>query len=367
MIKTVSAISGLAFLFTAGAAQAEVSFQDVNSYMVRQLVLPAYQTFAGEAKLLEKAAEYCDNPASADEANLKNRYLAAMHAWQKVQHVRLGPVEAEDRLYRLQFWPDKRNKTGKALTKLRTKIEAGEKMTALSLSQGSVAGQGFPALERLIFQDSISAGDCQIVNAISQNISLISHRMLDEWSIDEDDGFGAQILQAVTGTESFNHPKDASFQMFKSLLTGMQWLADSKLKKSMGSAAAKAKYKRLEAWRTGKSAEYLHENAMELARFYGINTPGKAAEESPEVGFSALLASKEGGSAIDLEIRRNFDQLIQDIEKLAQPLEKAVTDAASREALERIVALLDDTRKLMETQMAPKLGFTIGFNSLDGD
>ena len=299
MIKPVFTISGLAFLFCAGAAQAEVSFQDVNRHAVQELILPAYQTLAQEAELLERVSEFCVPPSKVDQGLLQHRYLTAMMAWQKVQHVRLGPVEAEDRLYRLQFWPDKRNKTGKALTKLRAKISSGEKVTALSLSQGSVAGPGISSIRKAtISAEVMPIEDCELIKAISQNISLISHRMLDEWSIDDDDGFGAQILQADTGTESFNHPKDASFQMFKSLLTGLQVAGGFQAEKAHGiETAAKAKYKRLEAWRTGKSAEYLHENAMELARFYGIKTPGKAAEETPEVGFSALLASKEGGSA----------------------------------------------------------------------
>ena len=362
-------IPALALLASGSLASgAQASFSAANRYMVMDHVRPGYDRLAGQANGLKSAAAaYCGAPDRAGREALDRAYQQAMLAWQGIQHIRFGPVEQADRQFRLQFWPDKRNRTGKALSKLKADVAGGKDYNLVTFAQTSVAVQGFPALERLLVQEDLSAADCTIVQNIAVNIDLIAGRLVDEWQVDSEEGYGSQILQADIGTDLFKKPKDAAFEFFKSFQTGLQVIREAKLLRPMGENVEKAKPKRAEAWRTGRSASYLLENAMVMARFYGIQKPEEASQETMAEGFSGLLRGDEEGRAIDRRMRASFQELILLLEGLDAPLAEMVSDAEGRETLEKAVSLIGKLRRDVDGPMAEKLEFFLGFNNLDGD
>ncbi|RED49634.1 imelysin family protein [Aestuariispira insulae] len=367
MLKNRFLVPALAMLASGLISSgANAAFSEANRYMVMDQVVPGYEGFAKVAhQLKETVADQCGFEDQVAREKLMAAYQQAMLAWQAVQHVRFGPIEYADRQYRIQFWPDKRNRTAKALAKLKAEVESGRSFNIVDFAQTSVAVQGFPALERIFTQDDLGPADCIIANHIAENIALISSRLSSEWAVGEDDGFADQILQADVGTDLYKDDKEAAFQFFKSFQTGLQVMAESKLIRPLGESAEKARPKRAEAWRTGQSARYLLENATALARFYGIQNPETALSVDGAEGFSAKLRADDEGGEIDHQVRMRFEELIAQLKTLDRPLSEMVAD--DREPLEIALKVIGELRQITDGPMAEKLGFFIGFNNLDGD
>src|SRR3546814_3114375 len=78
-----------------------------------------------------------------------------MDAWMAVQHLRFGPSLLFLRVDRVEFWPDKRGTVGRHLAQLLSDHDL-QPLAPRVFANGSVAVQGFPALERLRSEEHTS-------------------------------------------------------------------------------------------------------------------------------------------------------------------------------------------------------------------
>src|SRR5205823_7679797 len=87
--------------------------------------------------------------AGFDEA--RDAYRRTADAWTEIEFVRYGPISDDFRVDRLNYWPERKNATARGLAALLTK-EGSADLAPARFAENSVAVQGLPALERLLFE-----------------------------------------------------------------------------------------------------------------------------------------------------------------------------------------------------------------------
>src|SRR5207247_4902359 len=83
---------------------------------------------------------------------LQRAYLATADTWSQIEFLHYGPIGEEFRAERLSYWPERKNATAKGLAVLLEKDGVAD-LTPEMFVKNSVAAQGLPALERLLFDE----------------------------------------------------------------------------------------------------------------------------------------------------------------------------------------------------------------------
>lgn len=337
-----------------GALAADVDYRAINADAVRRHILPRYAALAEATARLDRAAQaFCAAPAADKIAPLQEAWRTGMSAWQGVQHLRFGPVEYFNRLPRFAFWPDPRNVAQRQLADLFEKRDA-EAMTPARLVSGSVAIQGFSALERVLFDPAesamlvVDAFRCRWLTAVAGNVAAMAHDILADWSGPPQD-FARKYLKADGEGTQYHAPSEATLDLFKSVYAAVELVADHKLARPLADKIASAKPRLAESWRSGTSLDNVKGNLAAARDLYQSLAPGV-----PE-------------AALRGEIARRFDQAAASANAIALPLEKAVGDAGARPAVETLRRDAQAVKRLLAEKLAPALGLPLGFNALDGD
>lgn len=353
---------------SAGASAAEpdeAAYRRLNDALATGYVVPRYEALAkATASLDEAAKEFCGAPDRTRLVELRRRFGAASDAWQRIQHVRFGPVEYFSRSSRFAFWPDPRNSVGRALEDLLSKSDAAS-LEPKAFVQGNVAMQGFPALERLVFADgaekALMASDapaarrCAVLQAITGNLSRMSADVHDEW-IGGDRPFIKVIAAAGSFDSPYRHPREATLDFVKALHMAVELVADHKLVRPLGASAAAARPRLAEAWRSGRSLDNVRLDLAAAADLY--NAPDS---------FSTMVRDVVGDKALDDLLKRAFTQIAATAESIGPPLESAVGDPKRRPAVEQLVRETSALKSLIADRLTAAIGIPLGFNALDGD
>jgi predicted lipoprotein len=339
----------------------------LNRWLALDFAAPRYRALAeATAALRDATTSYCNQPDDGGLAVLRTAYDSAMDAWMTAQPLRLGPITLDERLERLQFWPDKHNSGGRQYSQA---LQAMDPATAAAIAggQGTVALQGFPAFERLLFDEKITPGDaadpsgtfrCDLLAAIATNLATIAAATEREWG-DGGAGFAKSILEPGPANPHFGDDREATAAFLDGFMTLLQVIADQKLLRPLGEDAGSAKPKLAESWRSGRSLRNIELNLRSLRAMYD-----GGGEDKP--GFAAALRETMEGSAFASVMDDAFDRAVAAATSGA-PLERAIADPARRPAIEDLRAAVKDIQRLASTHLPAPLGVSIGFNSLDGD
>src|SRR6185312_7657847 len=124
------------------------------------------------------------------------------------------------------YWPERRNIVDKQLRELLAAPDAQALLPA-QFAHATVAVQGLPALERLLYGDDarqiLSAGNDQkariaVIQAIAHNLEILAREIAVAW---EKAGDNAAV---------FSHdPTEATTQAYGDMLTEIQVIADRKV------------------------------------------------------------------------------------------------------------------------------------------
>ena len=356
-----TAVLLLAFAPVAPPARAAApDYQALNVALVEDYVLPRYAAFAEataalDGALVEACADGRPTPGEAGPA-----YHAAMDAWMAVQHLRFGPSELFLRADRIEFWPDKRGVVGRHLAQLLSGHDA-QALEPQTFASGSVAVQGFPALERLIFdsEDAIWATrfGCDVVRAIGSNLKSVAADLEQDWR-DGDTAFARLVTGAGAGNAHYFDAKEASLDFAKALRGALLLVQDYKLGRPLGDAPAAARSSRAESWRSGRSLRNVAINLKAAQALY---------EGGGETSFSAVTRAQPQGAELDQRIRATLGRLIAAAE--AQP-DSLVAALEAPDGWQKLNAIRTEARQLLELLGGPlseALGLQMGFNSYDGD
>jgi hypothetical protein len=297
---------------------------------------------------------------------LRGAYHAAADAWQSVEHVRTGPIDAHLRADRLAFWPDPRNATGRQLAELLAGHDPAA-LTAEAFARASAAVQGLPAAERLLFDEGALAAfqtgaedarrRCQVLQAITRNVAGIAAEVQREWT-GGDAAYARRIASAGPGNVTFLEPKEATFEVLRSLDGGLDRLASLKLARPLGSSPAAARPTLAEEWRSARSLRNVRLNLAALRALY-LGEGGW--------GPSDFVRDVATAPEIDARLRRGFDTCLQIAEAIPGSLDSAVTDPGRRPSVERLLKEIRALGHAVQEYLATALDLPLGFNARDGD
>lgn len=362
-------------VFTAKAEDAETrivpgAYQSVNESLVRQHVLPRYRGFAeATMRLRETVSALCGAPAEDALARARHAFHEAMDAWMAMQHLQFGPLEQKHRAHRVYFWPQARGKVGDAIAEL---LGAGNEdiLSTERFSGTSVAGQGLPAAEHLLFLrgDALSgdreagSAECRVLEAVSRNLEEIALEALEEWTLAAVAGGASSYADIMLrpGPQNADFPaaKDVTLLFFAALHTGLSLVAEVKVTPVIGDSTATVRPALAESRASGRSARNIAINLEALQALY-------VGEAGPGLGELAAASKEDRG--LDPLMRKAFRRTLESARSFDVALEEAAVDSAQRSRVEKLSLQARALRQLVRTRVAEALDLAVGFNALDGD
>lgn len=370
MRKMIAPLLLIVTIIAAQPAHAaeESDYAKLNHALVNDHIIPRYQQFMTATEKLAAAADQsCAAIPAKDLAGLKDAFVAAMQAWQGIQHVKFGPVEFFSRGSRISFWPDPRASVGKQIDEL-LNIRDPDALNPDSFGKGSVAVQGFPALEILLYGEGAeaklaAAGEdaayrCAVIKTIAQNLKTMGGELYGEWT-GGDDPYGRLLDRPGPDDLRFRHPSEVTVELFKAIYGDIELVADHKLARPLGASVQAARPRLAESWRSKQSLANIRTNlAAAKAMYDGENGGG---------GISAFVRDAAGDPALDALMKRAFAQTLATATGITVPLEDGVDKTASRAQFDKLSREAKALKTLLTQRLAPALNIPVGFNQLDGD
>jgi predicted lipoprotein len=360
LIPAAAALA-LAFGLTAPGARAQTeNYEALNAAIVESYVLPRYADFAETAAALDASLRQACADGRPTQAESAAAYHAAMDAWIAVQHLRFGPSELFLRADRIAFWPDKRGTVGRHLAQMMSE-QNSQALEPQAFANGSVAVQGFPALERLLFDsedaDWATPFGCALTLAIGRNLSSIASDLLSDWR-DGEDAYAGTVLSAAAGNDRYFDAKEAALDFAKALRGALLLVGDYKLGRPLGRTPDAARVSRGESWRSARSLRNIRINLEAARALY---------EVGGESSLSSLARAHPQGAELDDVVHAALARIIA--AAAAQP-DSLAAALETPEGWAQLDALRVETRQLLELLGGPLsevLGLPMGFNSYDGD
>ena len=314
----------LALCLLAPPAMADVA------QVVTDHIRPGYARFATATADLA-ALDSCDT------ATLQPAFQTAFDAWMGVSHLHLGPVEDHGRGLAIAFWPDPKSLGAKAQRGLMTGDPAA--LTPARFAEQSVAARGLMGLERLLYPVAAAPADpCPLIHATASDLARMAAEVDAGWG-----PFGDLLLTAgQSGNTTFLTDTEARQAMFTQLATGLEFLADQRLGRPLGSFD-KPRPERAEA---RASARSLRNVALSLA------------------ALRDLAATLHPDSPLTLAA---FDRAMALAARLDDPALQGVADPQGRLKVEILQQAVTAIRETALTEIVPALDVGLGFNALDGD
>ena len=209
----------------------------------------------------------------------------------------------------------------------------------------SIAARGLYALEFLLFDPAFAPDGedgyyCALVKAIAAEIERNATAMRDDWQTYQ------TALREPTEAGPYRDEKEALREVYKALGTGLQFTADARLGRPLGTFD-RPRPNRAEARRSKRSLRHV--------------------EVSLQSTFELALILSQTEPDIQASLRLAFERSLELVSDLDDPDFSGVTEQSGRfrvEVLQQsIVRILD----ILTLELAPALGVTAGFNALDGD
>lgn len=304
---------------------------------VYQIEALAAQNFMQQASQLDREMlAYCQ---VKNINKVQTQWHKTMSAWMALQGQERGPEKALEKTWSIQFWPDKKNTTGRKMTEI---LAADEYWTQEAISQQSVTVQGLGSMEWLLYDEnssiSTSPSSCATATVIARNLAS-----------------NAEVIAAAWGENPWLELDEKAWTAeYISLLSNQLEYSMKKMSRPLANYGKPRPYF-AESWRSGTSMKNLKENIAAMR---------------------ALYLSK--GDGLDLILRRNgHNQLADSIDRQFStaletwPVDKSLFDLLQSKEGYRVAYAqynkLEQLKYLIHEEVAIKLGVVIGFNATDGD
>lgn len=352
-----------ALLAWTGAIRADTlppdAYRDANAALVETAALPAFENLGeATARLDETAGTFCADPQASGLEAFRTGYRDTLDAWMRVEHLALGPTVLFMRNHRIAFWPDPRNTTGRQLARMITRRD-GEALSAETFAKGSVAIQGLPALERLLFENGADLTRtteegrfrCDVAMAIAGNLAGMASDLAREWR-----DYGRALSLADGGAA--DNPRQATADLVQAFAAELQRIADLKLAKPLGETAGRGNPRLAENWRSDRALPNIVANLEALRAMYG---------RSPAEGLRALATASGLDPELDGLMDAGLAAALATARSIDAPLADAVQAPEKRRLLERLREQVVTLHGLATTRLASALDTPLGFNAMDGD
>jgi uncharacterized protein len=353
------------------AAQAEADHAAIASAALTEVIRPGYAAFADAADDLQgKMDALCQDPSAPSLDQAKQAFAATVAAWSKVEILRFGPVTQDHRFERLFFWPDPK---GIGLKQVQQALAGKDEDIELpdELAGKSVAIQGLPALEYLLYGDgaealaggSVGADEsppevdtegafrCGFALAVATNIDRIARAVVEDWR--EGSAYEKAFLGPVPEDPIYHSPKEVTLDLFKSFTAGIELVRDQKLAKPLGPSPEEAKPKLAAFWRSGLTF------ANAAGNLAGVRTL------FAEGGFAQIVANESAG--VEKSILFDLDHAVEVLGGIDLPMAEVAAADDMRAKIEALRVALKSAAKTAGDMIARGAGLAFGFNAMDGD
>ncbi len=360
IVRALLALGCLLFAAPGHAQPLPAELYDrLNVDIVRDQVIPGYRQLEAEtAGLREAAAAYCGQPVDTAFEDLIARYHGTFDAWMGVQWLTFGPAKDLMRFQRMQFWPDSRNRVSRQLSSLLANPRE-DLLDPDVLAEASVALQGFPALERLLFGDDPLLADtysCALTIAITANLATIAADLALAWDPLPD--VPEESARAAIDALGYAEPAAFTSELYQTLYQHLEAIVTLKLARPIGETLEEARPRRGESWRSGRSVRNIHLNLLAIR---GV------IDNSDALGFADIVADTAGRNDVAKALRDAIAEAIAKAELLDAPLEETLVDPSLRPDFVRLITAANTARERVAIGVGEAMGLLVGFNSLDGD
>ncbi len=342
------------------AALGEADYAAIVAGVIDGAVVPGFATLdEAAARFSGDVAAFCAAPDASGLAGLRGSFRETVLAFSAVEYLRFGPLLEDHRLERLAFWPDAR---GLGLRQVQGALAAADESAASAetLAGKSVAMQGVTALDFLLAgagADDLAvpgAADfrCRYAAAAAANVAGIAGDLDAAWS---DAASPARRLFAEPGPDNpmFQTSREAAGEIFKQVATGLEIVADHKLRTILGETPEKAKPRLAPFWRSGLTMASVRADVAGLRSV--VAASGAAGRLPAELAWL--------GNAIDFE----FANAERAAARLDAPIERVVSEPDLRALAGYLALTLSSLRAEVGSDLTGAIGLSKGFNSLDGD
>ncbi|MDG3088219.1 imelysin family protein [Vibrio hannami] len=281
---------------------------------------------------------FCKNDLSLED--LKQSWQSATHSWMYLQGQERGPDAALEKSWSIQFWPDKKNTTGRKMSQL---VSRSEDISKELIAKESVTVQGIGAVEWLLYDSgspivSNIEKACELGVSITQNLSHNASVIENAW----------QENPWMELTEQQWHSE------YLALLSNQLDYSMKKLSRPMAKLGKPKPYFS-ESWRSQISMANLKFNIDSL----------EAAYYAKGHGLDSILRAKGHPSIAD-RIQNQFATMQATWPEQASLFSMLKTKEDYREVLAQYNKL-DYLNYLIHEEAAIALGVVVGFNATDGD
>jgi len=330
---------------------------DLGQRLVQEYVAPATAGLARAAHALHAELQgWCGNRLPAGTQAVRARFGDVVRAWSGVEFLRFGPLVADNRYERFFFWPDPR---GVTLRQVQALLAGDDPVpVAGELVARSVAVQGLPALEYALFGDKgllrapdgpLAGRACAYAVAVAANLARLADELAREWS--DEAPHGQAFAHPSERSPAYRSTREVAAEAIKALSTGLQFTRDVKIAPALGGPGQDPQPRRAPFWRSGLSAPSMEAAMAGMLRFY------EAA------GYRYDNADR----GVDETVRHELDQARRTLAELDAPVEQSLAGETGRRQWTLVRLLVGNAKNVIDQNIAPALGVTMGFNALDGD
>lgn len=362
LTRLILVIAGASLLTACGRSPEQKMLNDTG----QQVILPFHEAFLADSLGLSQAAgQYCalSERSEADLAALKNRWTAAMNAWEAIQGFQFGPVTEDNQAWKIQFWPDKKNLISRKTEQF---IERDDDITLSTLQNVSVVIQGLSAIEYLLYDTPADLlrkpapsglRYCQHLQAAAQNVHQVAEFLYTSWQPAAGNYFNTW---AKPGPDNLHYPdKQSSVAVIiETLVYALERIKRDKLERPLALLdQGQPNIYLLEWWRSKQSREAILINLHSLQLLFNAGS-GE--------GLAALL-KHHGGEALANNINNNFDRAVSVTAAIEGSLFDDYGDSDTQLAIIQLHGLLGELLAAFKRDLPAKLNITLGFNANDGD
>ena len=342
------------------ALHAEADHAAIAKQSLEQYIRPGYAHLAeSTAALNQSVAAVCRTPSEAALKDAKETFAATVQAWSLVEPIRFGPVAEQHRYERIFYWPDPKGLGARQVREALGKEDATV-TEAASLSAKSVALQGLPALEYLLYGDdagTLAKGGgkatfrCRFAETIAANLGGMAKDIAAGWQ--DSAPYAKAYLEPGHDNAAYHIQKEVTLELFKTFNAGIEWVRDQKLAKTLGAKPEQARPQLAPFWRSGLSFANMAGN---LAGVRDLFAKG---------GFAQVVHQESAG--VEDSVVFDLDHAIEVLRGMDKPIADAVRDEELRGKLEALRISLKAASTTAGDMISKGAGLSFGFNAMDGD
>ena len=331
------------------------AFVEINRDIALNHIAPGYNKFASATERMNNIiSSFVDK--EADITSLRAVFGEVMDAWMAIQHLRFGPAQVQARAYRIQFWPDTRNRVGRQLGSVLASERTDLVSDPAAMANSSVALQGLPALERLLYEIELTPESyaIQLAKAITANLQTIATSLTTNWAPGGE--WSERLYLTKQDSKSFPTAAHATSTLLLAMTTQLEFIVDKKINLPLGGETGNHRLRLAESWRSSRSLRNIRLNIVALINLF----------EQGEGRFRRLIENT-GNESIAESVSSALHSGLRTIELLPENFDSSIGDTEFQAKLKSVGNDLVRTQIAMSRDIAPALGIILGFNSLDGD